>query len=1319
MRKTQAALRSLGIGFSICALLLFGACGNPAGDGGEPSVPVAGVSIVPANPSVALGTTLQLQAVISPDNASDKTLVWTSSAPSIADVSATGLVIPYAVGSAVITAASADGPSGATKVTVTAASPAEGITLTGRGTIIGAGAVINMAAGDSLTVSAAVSPAGLDQTVTWVSGNPAVATAANGIINAAGAGDALITVSSAADPGKTVAFTVHVASAAIPVTGITLNSGVLNLTLGGADAALTVSYAPASATQTGVTWSSSNPAVATVANGVVHAAGAGTAVITAASTANSRITASATVNVIIPVTGIALDQSAMNIITGGADIALGVSYAPTNTTQTGITWSSNNPAVATAANGVVHAVAAGTAVITAASAANSAVTAVCAVTVTAPPPGISLSPNPLTINGVGTTGAFTVVYNPADAAQTGVTWSSNNASVAAVNPATGVITAMAAGSAVITATSAADPAKTASATVNVVIPVTGIALNQSALNLTAGGAGVTLAVTYVPANTTQTGITWSSSNPAVAAVSNGAVHAVSAGTAVITAASAVNNTVNSLCVVTVTAPLAGISLTPNPLTINGVGTTGSFTVVYNPATTAQTGVTWVSSNAAVAAVNSATGTITAASAGSAVISAISTADPAKTASATVNVIIPVTNITLNQTSLNLNPGGTGVLTTAYAPANTTQTGVTWSSSNPAVATVFNGTVTAVAAGSAVITATSAADPAKNASATVNVVNIVIPLTGIALNQTTLNLYKGETGDITVNYTPANTTQTGVTWSSNTPAVAAVSGGRVTAAGEGTATITATSTTGGYSASCAVTVTLPPLTGISLTPNPLVIGVGTTGSFAVSYIPAATVQTGVTWTSGDTTVATVDSDTGVITAAAVGTATITATSAVNPGISKTATVNVVIPVTGIALDKATLSLNKGETGALAVASYTPSDTTQRDVNWSSSNPAVATVVNGTVTAVGGGDATITATSAGNSAVKDSCAVTVTVPLTGISLSPNPLTITGLGSTGSFTVIYNPSDTTQKDVTWSSSNSAVATVSNGTVTAVAADSATITATSAVDGSKSGSATVTIIIPVTGITLDKTTLNLDKGGTAALAVNYTPANTTQTGVTWSSSNPAVATVSDGTVTAKAFGTAVITAASTADPTKTAACTVNVAVPVTGLSLPADFTLGVGNTYLLPVAYTPPDTTQRDVTWLSSNTAVATVSDDGKVTAKALGTAVITAASTANGGVSASCTVTVKASLNGAGVNIVFEGLEDETIELGPTVNQQDQLVITAPGGFDRYLWYMDHIIRGETSGPTNYFFSATPGRHYISVIVEEDGYHFSKTLIYTVGY
>jgi hypothetical protein len=183
-----------------------------------------------------------------------------------------------------------------------------------------------------------------------------------------------------------------------------------------------------------------------------------------------------------------------------------------------------------------------------------------------------------------------------------------------------------------------------------------------------------------------------------------------------------------------------------------------------------------------------------------------------------------------------------------------------------------------------------------------------------------------------------------------------------------------------------------------------------------------------------------------------------------------------------------------------------------------------------------------------------------------------------------------------------------------------------------------------------------------------------------------------------------------------------VNVTVPLTGISLPPTLTLGLGSSSFLTVNYTPPDTTQTGVTWSSNNNSVARVdSTTGEITPVAVGNAVITAISTTDGTKTTSCNVTVQASFNGAGINIVFEGLEDQTITLDVTVDGSDQFVITAPAGFDRYLWYMDFDGVSETSNPTVTYsvFYVTPGRHYITVIVEEDGYHFSKTLAYTVGY
>jgi uncharacterized protein YjdB len=358
------------------------------------------------------------------------------------------------------------------------------------------------------------------------------------------------------------------------------------------------------------------------------------------------------------------------------------------------------------------------------------------------------------------------------------------------------------------------------------------------------------------------------------------------------------------------------------------------------------------------------------------------------------------------------------------------------------------------------------------------------------------------------------------------------------------------------------------------------------------------------------------------------------------------------------------------------------------------------------------------------------VTVTVaaapvPLEGISLNPGSLNMIP-GGTASLTVIYNPANTTQQGVTWSTSNTAVATVnsSTGAITAVAVGSATITATSTGNGSISASCTVTVTsteVPLTGISLNTSTLALDKGQNQTLVVTYTPPDTTQTGVTWLSSDTTVATVTNGTVIAVGGGTAAITATSTADPTKTASCTVTVTVPLVGISIPSSFTMGVGSSSLLTVTYNPTNTTEQGVTWSSDNTEVATVdSSTGEITAVSVGTTTITARSTANDTISDTCTVTVQASFTGAGVNIVFEGFEDETITLDVTVNNGDTFVITAPAGFDRYLWYVDNERVKKYNPVMTYPLSGlTPGRHSITVIVDEDGYHFSKTLTYTVEY
>jgi uncharacterized protein YjdB len=258
----------------------------------------------------------------------------------------------------------------------------------------------------------------------------------------------------------------------------------------------------------------------------------------------------------------------------------------------------------------------------------------------------------------------------------------------------------------------------------------------------------------------------------------------------------------------------------------------------------------------------------------------------------------------------------------------------------------------------------------------------------------------------------------------------------------------------------------------------------------------------------------------------------------------------------------------------------------------------------------------------------------------------------------------------------------------------------------------------VPLTGISLDKTILTMTKGGTEKIAVTYTPANTTQSGVSWATSDPAVATVSNGTIRAVGGGSAVITVTSTANPSKIVACAVSVPVPLEEINLPSTLTIVETLRDSLAVTYTPADTTQKGVTWSSDTPSVAAVDPNtGLVTAVAVGTATITATSTVHPSKTAFCTVTVVEPRHG--ISVSFTGFEDETIELDP-VKQGDWLNVSAPAGFDRYLWYVDGSPYSGIPTSTLSTSISTPGLHYITVIVEKsDGFHFSKTVKYTVGY
>ena len=261
----------------------------------------------------------------------------------------------------------------------------------------------------------------------------------------------------------------------------------------------------------------------------------------------------------------------------------------------------------------------------------------------------------------------------------------------------------------------------------------------------------------------------------------------------------------------------------------------------------------------------------------------------------------------------------------------------------------------------------------------------------------------------------------------------------------------------------------------------------------------------------------------------------------------------ISVTGLALDKTTASLKTGSKLQLS-ATVVPEDATNNKITWSSSDNSLATVdANGLVTGIATGSVKITATSQSNSKVSAVCTITVTQNTTkvaAIALDKSAATIVS-GSQKQLTALIFPSDAADKEVAWTSGNDSVATVdASGLVTAKSAGKATITATSK-DGGKTATCVITVVseaIPVTGVSLNRSTATLALNNTLQLKATISPADATNANVSWGSDNPAIATVdTNGLVTAKGIGTTKIMAV-TEDGSKTAYCTINVEEAVSG---------------------------------------------------------------------------------------------------------------------------------------------------------------------------
>ena len=554
--------------------------------------------------------------------------------------------------------------------------------------------------------------------------------------------------------------------------------------------------------------------------------------------------------------------------------------------------------------------------------------------------------------------------------------------------------------------------------------------------------------------------------------------------------------------------------------------------------------------------------------------------------------------------------------------------ISWSSSDSSVASVDNeGNIKALSYGSTTIKATLPSG--ISAICLVDVVDKTINVESIEINKSEVSIYAGDYIILSANVNPSNATDKTIIWSSSNNKIVSVDNGIVKGINAGSANITA-ETSNGKKSVCKIIVKGKTIESISFENKTIELELNKEIKINPIVTPSGINETKLTWASSNDKIVSVDNS-GNIKGNKVGEANITVKTANN----KIADIKVIVKENDIPAKSISLDVNnktiKVDDSFNIKAILLPSNTTIKTVVWTSSNPGVAKVVNGHVVGISEGQATITAQTGNGLNAK--CNVVVEPAYREVEsiniLSMNSIRIE-VGDSKKIGVSIYPFNATNKELTWSSSDDSIFTVNNGTITAKKAGSANLIVKS--NNGKMDTQRVIVNnkpIEVESITLNKTSISINKGETASLISTINPSNATDQSVTWTTSDKNVVRVNNGVISGIGSGNATITAKSKNG--KTVSCKVTVVnknIDVEGISLnTTQASLVVDNKIDLVATIIPSGASDKSVAWSSSNNKVAKVDSKGKVKALSPGKATITAKSI--NGKTATCEIEVKESV------------------------------------------------------------------------------------------
>lgn len=738
------------------------------------------------------------------------------------------------------------------------------------------------------------------------------------------------------------------------------------------------------------------------------------------------------------------------------------------------------------------------------------------------------------------------------------------------------------------------------------IGVSSVAVDKERQDLSIGASFVLKAI-ISPSNADNQKIIWTVENSSVVDYvdnqdGSATIKGLKVGTSKVTARTDDGGFMSS-CNVTVGVGVEKIELDKSELSLKK-GESASLNATIFPENASDKSLKWGSSDVSVATVD-AYGNVKAEGNGEATVF-VSSSDGGFTAYCNVKVGTPVTGISLDPREFTLETiGSSFTVKPVISPEDASDLGVVWESADTKVVSVASdGTVTAIGPGTTTVKATT-----NDGSFTSNcVVSVKSPAQHVSLDKTSLKLLEGESGKLTATVYPLNSTQKTLTWVSDHPDVASVDNeGNVTARKAGAATVTV-KVAENVTAVCKVTV-ISRVTGISLSETTVELKPGETHQLTATVLPQNASNAEVTWYSDKESVATV-SQLGLVTGVGPGETTVHAVTT-DGGKMASCLVKVGTPVKGITLSVSSKTLYVGDPSLDISATLTPANATDKSLEWSSSDPEVASIAPGAalravIKPLKPGKTTITATTK-DGGFTASCEVTVKRHVSGVSLNKASLTLY-VGETESLAATVAPEDASDKTVAWSSDNSAVASVSNGKVTANKPGTAVIKVVTN-DLSKEAACTVTVKRHAESVELSQKEIKLYLGENRSLTATVLPSDASDKNVTWSSSNPNVATVSTaGNVVSKSVGTTVITV-KTADGGHQASCHVTVLEPVvyaTSLTItPQALNMNIGESASLTLQMLPSNANEKLV-WESDNESVARVVN-GDITAVGVGVAKI----------------------------------------------------------------------------------------------------------------